>query len=81
MEIMATNLKAINTNDEDLIKDGEKINNINYKDLGTSDIYPLVIIVLSLFIIRRLNIILSVMHFQLMMTMNIKFIEPKHLKI
>lgn len=46
MEIMTTNLKALNTNDEDLIKDGEKINNINYKDLGTSDIYPLVLIFL-----------------------------------
>ena len=43
MEIMATNLKAINTNDEDVIKDGEKITNLNYKDLGTSDIYPLVL--------------------------------------
>eukprot|EP00828_Plagiopyla_frontata_P048307 TRINITY_DN9219_c0_g1_i2.p1 TRINITY_DN9219_c0_g1~~TRINITY_DN9219_c0_g1_i2.p1 ORF type:complete len:582 (-),score=100.39 TRINITY_DN9219_c0_g1_i2:88-1833(-) len=43
LEIHSTNLKALNTNDEELVKDGEKIQNINYKDLGTSDIYPLAI--------------------------------------
>jgi len=81
MEIMAANLKALNTNDEDVIKDGEKINNLNYKDLGTADVYPLVLLFINLTNIRLLNITHSATHFQLMMIMNIKFTGLKPLKI
>ena len=42
MEIHSANLKALNVNDEDVVKDGEKID-ISIKDLGSADIYPLVL--------------------------------------
>lgn len=39
LDIQHVNLKAINVNDEEAIKDGEKIN-VQVKDLGVSDIFP-----------------------------------------
>jgi coatomer subunit beta' len=41
LEIFSANLKALNTNDEEAIKDGEKIT-IQPKDLGSCDIFPIV---------------------------------------
>ncbi len=35
------NMKALNVNEEDGIKDGEKISLPNLKEHGTTDIYPI----------------------------------------
>lgn len=43
MEFYSINLKAINVNEPDLIKEGQPIN-VNQKELGLSDIYPIVCI-------------------------------------
>lgn len=41
MEISTTNLKSLNVKDSELIKDGANID-INLKELGISEIYPIV---------------------------------------
>ncbi len=50
LDIQNVNLKAINVSDEESVKDGEKIN-VQIKDLGVSDIFPQVRIVIENFLI------------------------------
>ena len=42
MEIYTANLKSLNTKDQDQICDGSQIN-INQKELGVCEIYPIVL--------------------------------------
>lgn len=43
LEIFTANLKALNVNDPEVVKEGEKIS-IQLKEIGMSDIFPQVLI-------------------------------------